>query len=145
MQVNSFYPVLMTDKVVETADFYKRYFGFETTFEADWYVSLNLKGASSSYELAILDGSHPTVPQAFQGSAGGLLLNFEVDDAEREYHRLIRDAGLPLHLELRDEAFGQRHFITSDPSGVLIDMIQVIPPTEEFLAQYAGADAAESQ
>nr|WP_026297349.1 VOC family protein [Paenibacillus daejeonensis] len=145
MQVNSFYPVLMTDKVAETADFYKRYFGFETTFEADWYVSLSLKGASASYELAILDGSHPTVPRAFQGTVGGLLLNFEVDDAEQEYNRLIRDAGLPLHLELRDEAFGQRHFITSDPSGVLIDMIQVIPPSEEFLAQYAGAEAAESQ
>lgn len=145
MQVNSFYPVLMTDKVADTTDFYKRYFGFETTFEAGWYVSLSLKGVSSSYELAILDGCHPTVPRAFQGTAGGLLLNFEVDDAEREFNRLIRDAGLPLHLELRDEAFGQRHFITSDPGGVLIDVIQVIPPSEEYLSQYAGTEAAESQ
>jgi hypothetical protein len=37
---------------------------------------------------------------------------------------------------LRDEAFGQRHFITRDPAGVMIDVIKVIPPSEEFAAQY---------
>ncbi|MFX4229610.1 MAG: hypothetical protein ACFHHU_17570 [Porticoccaceae bacterium] len=43
-------------------------------------------------------------------------------------------------LPLRDEPFGQRHFITRDPNGVLIDVIKPIPPSAEFLAQYA-ADA----
>ncbi len=33
--------------------------------------------------------------------------------------------------------FGQRHFITSDPNGVLIDVIKPIPPSPEFAAQYA--------
>lgn len=37
-----------------------------------------------------------------------------------------------MHLELRSEAFGQRHFITSDPNGVLVDVIKVIPVTGEF-------------
>jgi hypothetical protein len=67
--------------------------------------------------------------------SGGLILNFEVEDVDSEYERL-RDAGLPLHLEIRSEDFGQRHFITSDPNGVLIDVIMVIPPSEEFAAQY---------
>ena len=39
---------------------------------------------------------------------------------------------------LRDEPFGQRHFITRDPNGVLIDVIKPIPPSAEFAAQYAG-------
>ena len=46
-------------------------------------------------------------------------------------------AGLPILRSLRDEAFGQRHFITKDPNGVLIDVIKPIPPSAEFLAQYA--------
>ena len=47
---------------------------------------------------------------------------------------------MPVLLPLRDEAFGQRHFITSDPNGVLIDIIKPIPPSGEFVAQYeAGA------
>jgi hypothetical protein len=52
----------------------------------------------------------------------------------------MKAAGLPILLELRDEAFGQRHFITADPNGVLIDIIKPIPPTGDFTAQYA-ADA----
>ena len=52
----------------------------------------------------------------------------------RRVHRLA--AGLPMLLPLRDEDFGQRHFITQDPNGVLIDVIKPIPPSAEFAAQY---------
>jgi hypothetical protein len=38
---------------------------------------------------------------------------------------------------LRDEDFGQRHFITADPNGVLIDVIKPIPPSAEFAELYA--------
>ena len=51
------------------------------------------------------------------------------------YERL-RTTGLPIHLELRSEDFGQRHFITADPNGVLIDVIKVIPPSAEYATHY---------
>jgi hypothetical protein len=55
-------------------------------------------------------------------------------------HDRLKAAGLPILLPLRDEAFGQRHFITRDPNGVLIDIIKPIPPSGEFVQQYeAGA------
>ena len=38
---------------------------------------------------------------------------------------------------LRDEAFGQRHFIAADPNSVMIDVIKPIPPSAEHAAQYA--------
>ena len=37
-----------------------------------------------------------------------------------------------IRLTLRDEAFGQRHFILADPGGVLVDVIKPIPPSAEF-------------
>jgi len=58
-----------------------------------------------------------------------------VDDVDCEYERLL-GIGLPMHLPLRSEDFGQRHFITSDPNGVLIDVIQVIPPSAEYAPLY---------
>jgi catechol 2,3-dioxygenase-like lactoylglutathione lyase family enzyme len=93
--------------------------------------------------LAILDSLHETVPEFARdgGRAKGLLLNFEVDDVDAEY-KLATEAALPIVLELRDEAFGQRHFITRDPNGVLIDIIKPIPPSPEFLAQFADDAAA---
>lgn len=136
MKVTSFYPVIQTEQVAKTADFYTTYFGFEKVFEADWYVSLKLAAGDTPFELAILDAAHPTVPEGHRASVKGLILNLEVEDAQAEYERLIQIAKLPLVQDIRDEEFGQRHFITVDPNGVLIDMIQVIPPSEAYREQY---------
>jgi catechol 2,3-dioxygenase-like lactoylglutathione lyase family enzyme len=150
INTNSFYPVIMTDRLEESATFYTQHFGFESVFAADWYVSLRMTQAKAPYELALLDPSHPTIPTAFQNNiVQGLILNFEVDDVDAVYERLIVTENLPLHLAIRDEDFGQRHFITSDPNGVLIDVIKIIPPSETFSQQYSeqiwsSADPKES-
>ena len=135
MRFNSFYPVIMTHDVAGSKAFYSEHFGFQVTFETDWYVSLKA-AQEPPFELALLKADHPTVPKDFRRVlSGGLILNFEVDEVDAEYERLRR-AGLPIHLELRSEDFGQRHFITADPNGVLIDVIQVIPPSAEYAAHY---------
>lgn len=136
VKVSSFYTVVLTDQVATTAEFYMEHFEFKKVFEADWYVSLIMSGNEIPFELAILDAAHPTIPDAYRTKAKGMILNFEVDDVDAEYERLIRRAKLPLELEIRNEEFGQRHFITSDPNGILIDVITVIPPTGDFNSQY---------
>lgn len=133
MEITSFYPVLMVDDVAAAAQFYREELGFETTFEADWYVSLRFAGG----ELAILDRTHETIPAGFREPVRGLLLNVEVPDAAAEHTRLVGERGLPERLPLRDEAFGQRHFIIEAPGGVLIDVIEPIDPAPEFAAAYA--------
>lgn len=135
MKTTSYYPVIMTANVAATAAFYVEHFRFTPLFESDWYVHLQ-SAEDESVNLAVLDGDHETIPAKGRGRVGGLLLNFEVEDPDAEYDR-ARKAGLPILLELRDEDFGQRHFITSDPNGVLIDIIKPIPPSAEFAAQYA--------
>ena len=42
---------------------------------------------------------------------------------------------------LTDEDFGQRHFITRDPNGVLIDVITPIPPSPEYAALFVEGAA----
>lgn len=133
MRLSSFYPVLCSDRIAETTAFYRTYFGFEVVFEADWYVSLRKPG-ERSYELAIVDAAHPTIPEAYRKPVGGLLLNFEVEDVDATYAELVDGAGLDPVLPLRSEEFGQRHFIVADPSGVLVDVITEI----EFTGSYAG-------
>ncbi|PZG19748.1 glyoxalase/bleomycin resistance/extradiol dioxygenase family protein [Micromonospora craterilacus] len=136
MQLTSFYPVICTSRLKESHAFYAEWFGFETTFEADWYVSLRRPGPPP-YELALLDHTHPTIPDGFRRPVGGLLLNFEVSDVDAQWHRLVVDGGLRAELELRSEDFGQRHFIVADPNGVLIDVITPIEPTGNYAEQYA--------
>lgn len=133
MKINSFYPVIMSNDVEETSTFYQRYFDFSLQFEADWYVSLKNE---TGHELAILDATHETIPSNFGRTVQGLILNFEVENVDHIYQQLIHEAELPVYLDIRDEEFGQRHFITCDPNGVLIDVITVIPPNESFDKQY---------
>ncbi|TKK85139.1 glyoxalase/bleomycin resistance/extradiol dioxygenase family protein [Herbidospora galbida] len=124
MKTSSFYPVIATPVLAESRDFYLRNFGFSIVFESDWYVSLK---NPSGYELALLDPTHPTIPAGYRVPAQGVLLNFEVDDVDGEWRRLVVEGGLTPELELRSEDFGQRHFIVAAPEGVLIDVITEIP------------------
>ncbi|MBB4237840.1 VOC family protein [Rhizobium esperanzae] len=134
MKSTSYYPVIMTDDVPGTAAFYNSHFGFRALFENDWYVHLQ-STETEHVALAILDGSHETIPAIARGRISGLLLNFEVENVDHVYDA-CRTAGLPILREIRDEDFGQRHFITADPNGVLIDIIKPIPPSAEFAAMY---------
>jgi uncharacterized glyoxalase superfamily protein PhnB len=134
MKTTSYDPVLMTDDVAATARFYKEHFRFEALFEADWYVHLR-STEDKRVNLAIVQFDHDTVPVEGRAKTQGLLINFEVRDPDAVYER-VQAAGLPILRTLRDEDFGQRHFITQDPNGVMIDVIKPIPPSAEFAAKY---------
>lgn len=134
MLCTQYYPVLMTDKVGDTAGFYRAHFGFQAAFEADWYIHLQ-SAADPAINLAVLDARHETIPAARRGTLSqGLLINFEVPDVDAEYARL-KDQ-LTILLPLRSEDFGQRHFIAQGPDGVMIDVITPIAPSPAFAAQY---------
>ncbi|SEG90412.1 Uncharacterized conserved protein PhnB, glyoxalase superfamily [Thermomonospora echinospora] len=135
MRLSSFYPVICTARLKESWDFYTGLLGFETTFEVDWYVSLRRPGPPT-YELALLDHTHPTLPAPYRAPVAGLLLNFEVEDVDAEWDRLVTRGGLNAELAIRSEDFGQRHFIVADPNGVLIDVITPIAPSQEYATQY---------
>lgn len=138
--LTSLYSVLISSDVGTSADFYRSHLGFETTFEADWYVSLRL----GAFELAVLQSGHPTIPEAYrQATAAGVLLNLEVDDVDAWHDRLVA-AGLTPVLPLRDEDFGQRHAIFPAPDGVLVDLITPIPPRGEFVEQFSAEALAET-
>ena len=137
MNVTSVYPVLMSTDVAAASGFYQQVLGFEVTFSADWYVSMR----TGVFELALVDATHPTIPESHRRPAAGLLVNIEVDDVDVLYRRLTDEHGLRPVLQLRDEDFGQRHFIVEGPDGVLLDCIQPIPAIGEFADAYV-ADAS---
>jgi uncharacterized glyoxalase superfamily protein PhnB len=134
VHLQSSYPVLLTDAPRPASDFYAAHFGFTPTYESDWYVSLRHADAPH-HELAFVRYDHPTVPDGARATARGVILNFEVDDAAAAWERL-RGVGAPVLLALRDEPFGQRHFILEGPGRVMIDVIENTPPAPEFAGGY---------
>lgn len=136
MTTHALYPVTMSTEPHRTAAFYRELLGFETTFEADWYVSLAAPGGNP--QLATVAREHPSVPNGFRAAPAGTLVTVEVDSADEVRDRAATMQS-PIELELRDEAWGQRHFITRDPDGLLVDVVEPIAPTGDFAAQYTDA------
>jgi catechol 2,3-dioxygenase-like lactoylglutathione lyase family enzyme len=134
MKINSFYPVITTKKLNESKNFYAAYLGFKVTFDSDWYISMASR-QGPVFELALLDYTHPSLPEAFQHPTQGMLLNVEVENVDSEYKRLS-SLGADVVLDIRSEYWGQRHFIIQDPNGILIDLIQNIEVKESFKEQY---------
>jgi catechol 2,3-dioxygenase-like lactoylglutathione lyase family enzyme len=136
MNVNAVFPVVMTERLAESRDFYAELLGLRLAFESDWYVQL-LSPATPAAQLGLVESGHDSVPTVFRQAAAGVLVTVEVEDVDAVHER-AQAAGLPMELSLRDEEWGQRHFITRDPNGLAVDVVQVIPvSSDEFAAQYA--------
>lgn len=132
--IASLYPVLMTAHVSRARAFYRELLGLSETFAADWYVSLAADD-DATVQLGIVARDHDSVPDGHRASGAGMLVTVEVDDVDAVHARAAA-RHLPIHVPLRDEPWGQRHFITEDPDGVLVDVVTVIEPSADFAAQY---------
>ena len=122
--IKKLHPLTITDKLTETAEFYKTYFDFEEVFTSDWYIQLAHK---SGAEIALMSPNLPNQPEFLHAAhkGGGTVYTFETDDAKAAYESLItRKASFIL--DLKDEEWGQRHFILEDPSGVFVDVVQYL-------------------
>ncbi|TCO18519.1 putative enzyme related to lactoylglutathione lyase [Kribbella steppae] len=133
--ITSIFPTICADDVAATRDFYVDRLGFRVIFDSGWYVQIEAPSGSRP-QIGIVEREHPSVPERFRLRPAGVLVSIEVDDVDAVHER-IGAAGHEIALSLRSEDFGQRHFMTVDPSGTLVDVITPIPPSREFAAAYA--------
>nr|WP_309575418.1 hypothetical protein [Moraxella osloensis] len=131
--INSVYSVIMTDDVKKSADFFIKNFSFDETFASDWYISLK---NNTGFELAFIDYQHDTIPIDFRKVSSGIILNLEVDNVDGYYNKLKTCDEIRFLLDLTIEDFGQKHFIIETSQSLLVDVIQIIPPSEEFAKNY---------
>ncbi|HWM94361.1 MAG TPA: VOC family protein [Thermoanaerobaculia bacterium] len=139
MNLQSFYPIIVTPHLTRCRDFYRRWFRLEVVFEASWFVLLGT-GAGAGTHLAFMHPDHPSAPpgpETFNGK--GMCLEFQVEDAALEHERFVRE-GAVLSLSLRDEPFGQRRFGLFDPAGVWIDVVEQIEPAAGWWDKYLVPD-----
>ncbi len=139
MKTTSYYPVIQVRDVQASARFYIDNLGFTALYDTDWYVHLQ-STEDETVNLAILRYDHETIPESGRKLSQGVILNFEVEDPDAWFDR-ARSAGMSILKPLCDEAFGQRHFITRDHDGILIDIIKPIPPSAESAADYIDREA----
>ena len=117
------WPGVITEKVIESRDFYCRVFGARVIYEGEggWFVLLQIGEAELGFMRPGLESQAPLFRPAFQGQ--GVWMAVEVDDVDAE-HRRIQALGVSLAVDLRDEPWGDRHFALVDPNGVSVDVVQ---------------------
>ena len=139
--IKSLFPVVVTPKLTQARDFYVHFLGFRVVFEAEWYVQLHLDRAGESplelaFMLADLEDQIEPVRAAFSGE--GVILTLDFDDVDAVHEDLVEnDAIGDIVLSIRDEPWGQRHFMFRDPAGLLVDAVQLIAPSPEYAASYS--------
>lgn len=124
------FPVIGSRHLAASSTFYRRLFDLQAVFEAQWYIQLQAPDAPH-FELGLVQWDHDSVPAAYRQRAQGVLITVEVDLVDPLYERAQAQGVSPV-LTLRDEPWGQRHFICADPDGVLVDVVQMIEPAPEF-------------
>lgn len=118
-----FWSGVVTKKVQESKEFYVRLFGCEVLYEGEggWFVLLQLGDSELGFMKPDLPSQPSVYRPAFQGQ--GMWVAVDVEDVDAEYTR-IKSLGVPIEAELRDEPWGDRHFVIVDPSGIGIDVVQ---------------------
>ena len=131
MKINRLVPVVSTEKLSESSNFYTKYLNFQILFANDWYVLL--ESADKKLQIAFVMPNHESQPPIFQSKfeGNGIFYTVEIENADQEFDRL-KNAGVKISLSVRDEPWGERHFAIIDPNGIVINISQLIPPTGEY-------------
>ena len=141
-RLNAVYPLVTTNALAATRDFYVRHFGFAVGFEASWFVWLARRDDSGGeIALAFMTPDHPSRPpgpESFDGK--GLILTFQVPDAAAEAARL-RAEGVALAYPPTDEPWGQRRFQVVDPAGMTLDIVEQTEPRPGYWDRYKAVAA----
>ncbi len=135
--MKSLFPVICSDTLQASKNFYVSLFGLEPAFEIDWYIQLRSPD-DENLQIAFVDTQHPSVPCHYQKTAQGVLVTIELEQVDPIYDK-AKSLGLAIELDLRDEEWGQRHFMSVDPNGLLVDVVQMIEPSQAFLKQHGLA------
>lgn len=114
---------IVTDKVQQSKDFYTHLFGFGVIYEGEggWVVLLALGNS----ELGFMKPDQPSQAAIFRPAfdGRGVWIAVNVEDAQAQYER-IQTLGVPIEADLRDEPWGDRHFVVVDPNGIGVDVVQ---------------------
>ena len=89
----------------------------------------------NNLQIAFVDTKHDSVLKTHQKPSQGVVITIESELVDDIYQK-AKQLELPIVTNLCNEEWGQRHFMTEDPNGLLVDIYKMIEPTQGFMEQY---------
>jgi len=114
------YPIICTDKYVQTVNFYEDHFDFAPEFELKDFVILRRKDYEECY-IAIISSDNQILPKKYRKPVSGMILNYPTKDVRATYQQMYWE-GLNIVSEPAEAPCLRKHFFVEDPNGILIDV-----------------------
>ncbi|MFE6848162.1 VOC family protein [Streptomyces sp. NPDC057686] len=110
-------------------DFFCTHLGYQVAMSADGFASLT-RGDDAAADIVLLrSGSEVLPPEQRDQQATGLVFALTVTGIEAE-EACLREAGAPITMPLREEAWGERLFQLTDPNGIVVQLVEWATPDE---------------
>jgi uncharacterized glyoxalase superfamily protein PhnB len=126
IEIDAMFPVMVTNELDAVKQFYEAVFGFTTVFyDSDFY--LHLISSNNSIKLGFMLPNLESQPNFLHPimSSQGYVISLEVKDAALAYSE-AKKMNLNFIMDLKQEEWGQIHFIIRDPAGFSVDVVQHI-------------------
>jgi catechol 2,3-dioxygenase-like lactoylglutathione lyase family enzyme len=121
MQVTGSVVCFTVEDVPASVRFLVTHFGFGVAMEFDGFASLKREdmGVSVVFHRRGLE----VLPEPFRHErASGVILALVIADFDAEYARLQAE-GVNITLPVREEAWGERLFLATDPNGIVVELV----------------------
>jgi uncharacterized glyoxalase superfamily protein PhnB len=141
MKIMDSYPLITVSDMRASRDFYVKHFGLGVIFEADWVTMLgNLD--TGKIAIGFMTPDHPTNPPGPEVFAGkGMIVTIQVRNAAKACAAL-KEQGVKIFYDLKEEPWGQRRFTLTDPSGVIVDVVEQTRPADGYWEKYMSGTSA---
>ncbi|VAW89526.1 Glyoxalase/Bleomycin resistance protein/dioxygenase domain [hydrothermal vent metagenome] len=129
IQIEAAFPVMVAPNLDAVKQFYETVFGFNTVFyDVNFY--LHLVSPNTGSQLGFLMPNHSSQPEFLHAimSTNGYVISLEVKDAAMAYEQ-AKNLKLNIAMEIKEEAWGQVHFMVQDPAGFRVDVVQHLEVT----------------
>ncbi|MFF1555911.1 VOC family protein [Streptomyces sp. NPDC058279] len=113
---------LTVDDVTASQKFFTTHLGYNTRQAVDGFASLSREDAVDIVLLA--RGTEVLPPEQRDQRAAGLILAYTLTSGLEEQEKLLRDAGVPITMPLRQEPWGERLFQVTDPNNVIVQFVE---------------------
>ena len=126
MKVIRIVPNLSSEAFMASRDFYAAMFDLVVSVELDdWYLQL-MSESDTMLNIGFVKPDH----ELFAGRTAshgtyGVVLTVHVDDVDEAYKRAKR-LGAEIAAEIRNEDYGQRHFLVVDPNGLVVNVMSIL-------------------
>jgi predicted enzyme related to lactoylglutathione lyase len=129
IEIQAMFPVMVTADIAAVKQFYEVVFGFSTVFY-DPAFYLHLVSPSTGAQLGFLLPNHASQPGFLHPvmTTNGYVISLEVKDAAVAYTQ-AQKMNLTIAMELKQETWGQIHFMLQDPAGFRVDVVQHLAET----------------